>query len=126
MTVTPEVVTVVGGIVGAAAGAVVGYVSLRKPKVELPPVTGKIWNMWEHQGPTMISFHNWPERRISGFLPKYQMKRGDEVRAKLIGGSIARFVVLDINWSREFSDIYVGQVADIGEFKTGELNAVDK
>lgn len=76
-----------------------------------------IWNLWEHQGMWGHNIHwtDWQSRRLGGHLPnRYEMKEGQELRARMESGKIARFEIVDIEFCSDPRDMLFFTVKDIG------------
>ena len=75
--------------------------------------TGNIYKMWEHsEWGNRVSWTDWHAREIDGHL--LGIKKGDEIRSKMESGKIARFVVIEITYCSDPSDMFFGKVKDLG------------
>lgn len=79
----------------------------------------KIWNIWEYNGwGRRINWLDFSARTIEGHLPcgllGFQMiKEGDEVRAKMKSGKIARFKVKKVKRMSDPQDQFFADLEDV-------------
>lgn len=80
---------------------------MKKPKP-------KVWNMQKHQGwGNRIGFLDWKSRRVSGHTTPHP-NEGDELRAEMQSGEIARFRFGKIEPCGDPPDMWFATVTDIG------------
>ena len=117
-----------------------------EPDEEIIP-TGNVFNMWEYKvWGKLIIFSDFQSRRITGNyrvfnvdprLASYGMNAaamtinfgskkpthlsvGDELRAKMQSGKIARFLISEIRYERDPADMFFGKVIDLGYLEEGQ------
>ena len=78
---------------------------------------------WIHIGKTQnISWLRFDKRLIWGHLPLWKrICVGDELRAPMQSGKIARFRVKEVSWMTSPCDEFFGAVEDIAYLKPGEV-----
>lgn len=65
----------------------------------LPNPTGRYWNLWEHQRiDSQIGFSDFKHGLIAGYMDLDRIVVGDEIRARLNGGVVGRFIVTHIRY----------------------------
>ena len=80
----------------------------------------KIWNMWEYNTwGYAINWFNYDAKRITGHLPDDLMgfktiKVGDELRAKMQSGKVARFKITKVKRCQDPPDMFFATVNYIG------------
>lgn len=82
-------------------------------KVKEIPKTGRVINMWEHDGwGDSIYFNNWEERQIVGWMMD-RPKIGDILRSKMESGKIARFQVVSVDLKTDPHDMFFAKLKDL-------------
>jgi len=94
--------------------SIVTSFSRKKAENKKPKLTGKEFNMWEHNGwGDTIYWRNFNERTMHGHSPS-DIKVGDVINAKMQSGKVAQFVVVKIEYMRDPSDQFFCTVSDLG------------
>jgi hypothetical protein len=80
----------------------------------LVSLTGKVWNMRDHRGwGNSIGWIDWKTRRVYGHTTPHPCV-GDELRADMQSGGVARFRFAKIEPCGDPPDMWFANVDDIG------------
>jgi hypothetical protein len=76
--------------------------------------TGKYINKWEHSSwGDRIQCLGWEKKNFVCWL-SIGPKNGDELRIKMNSGKVGRFLIYDVNWCCDPSDMYFFKVKGLG------------
>ena len=96
-----------------------------KIKVARTPKTGRIINMWDHNGwGNSVRWFDWDKRHVYGHLQN-RPKVGDELRCEMESGQIARFLFTSVELQTNPNDMFFAYLTDIGYAKEGKVPEVD-
>jgi hypothetical protein len=84
-----------------------------KSKFEIKP-TGRVFEMPGEYWGVQIFFYDFERRLIYGYTDKKILTIGDELRAKMKSGMIARFLITDMEYCEDPPDMFFATVKDVG------------
>lgn len=104
-----------------------------------------VWNMWEHtQWSDSIQWFDFEIRRITGHFKNcwtdmpsfyladrafkmnmpYKLEIGDELKAMMLSGRIARFKIIELEYCCDPTDMFFGTVKDVAYVDETETIAI--
>ena len=87
--------------------------------------TGRIINMWDHNGwGNSIKWFDWEKRKVYGHMQR-RPKVGDELRAEMQSGQIHRFIFTSVKLETNPRDMFFGFVIDWKYHEGGKEPEVD-
>ncbi len=85
----------------------------------------KVWNMQSHYlWGDKISWHDWDKRKIVGW--RYGVDVGDFLRSTMESGKTASFLIVEVKYCGDPSDMFFATVSDIGYVDNKSKEPTDK